>query len=118
MPLHIVAPCPKKPSSLSLYWNADQGSMLQDDVDEACQELQEILASQTRHALVRPSRHDEHLIARTNNPLPHDASFVPLHQAVSNLHVSDTRAKHRPRSFSVGDSRNHQTHYKVVSLVH
>ncbi|KAI8381586.1 uncharacterized protein BYT42DRAFT_545454 [Radiomyces spectabilis] len=108
MALNILAPCPKKPSSLRFYTNAQDAEM-----DDACQELRQILASQSRQ-LVRPI-HD-HVIVRTDNPLPHDSSFIPLHQAVTHLHVSDT--PNRPRSFSVGDQPRKSMNYKVLSMVH
>ena len=95
--MNIIAPRPKKPSSYNTLWNEE---------DEACQELRQILASHSNMM-------EDLAIIRTNNPLPHDHSFVPhLHQAVSQLSVSDIK---RPRSFSVGDSRNYNN---VISLVH
>jgi hypothetical protein len=88
--MNIIAPRPKKPSSYNSIWNEE---------DEACQELRQILASHSNMM-------EDLAIIRTNNPSPH--------QAVSQLSVSEVK---RPRSFSVGDSRNYPFN-NVISLVH
>lgn len=94
--MNIIAPLPKKPSSYNY-------NMLVED-DEACQELRQILNS---HSNMMEE------ITRTDNPLPNDTSFTPIHQAV--LTVSDTsRIISRPRSFSVGDSKS----FTVINLVY
>lgn len=99
--MNIIAPRPKKPSSYNSLWNEE---------DEACQELRQILASHSNMLM------EDFAITRTNNPLPHDRSFVPHlhHQAVTQLSVNEVK---RPRSFSVGDSRNYPFN-NVISLVH
>ncbi|OBZ88341.1 hypothetical protein A0J61_03599 [Choanephora cucurbitarum] len=99
--MNIVAPRPKKPSS---YTTKDAWT---EDNDEACQELRQILFAS--HSTIMEDLN----ITRTSNPLPHDTCFVPIHQAVSHLSVTDTTKHGRPRSFSVGDSRNN-----YISLVH
>ncbi|SAM01497.1 hypothetical protein [Absidia glauca] len=124
--MNIIAPCPKKPTSmLQQDWNSSRHvhhQQHQDDmVDDACFELRQILQNQGhyRHyctttvttnevAAATTTRLDEPLIPRTNNPLPLDSSFVPLHQ---NPSVCPS-VQHRPRSLSVGDSR------PVMNLVH
>ncbi|KAI8972340.1 hypothetical protein BDB01DRAFT_810319 [Pilobolus umbonatus] len=93
--MHIIAPCPKKPSLYSL--------LTEEEVDEACQELRQILT--THH-----HKMDDNSIIRTTNPLPYDSSFIP------NIHSLHVDTKHRPRSFSVGDSRNSLN--KISNLVH
>ncbi|KAI8996984.1 hypothetical protein BDB01DRAFT_892598 [Pilobolus umbonatus] len=106
---HVIAPCPKKPSPVrSKYINSSSVEM--NDVEDACLELQQILQSQSRHFFQHmhtyPHRPvDEHFIARTGNPLIQDSSFIPLHQAVSQLQVSDSVG--RPRSYSVDNTRNY-----------
>ncbi|KAG0179696.1 hypothetical protein DFQ28_000170 [Apophysomyces sp. BC1034] len=65
--------------------------------EDACQELRQILET---HPVMLSIKADEQLIVRTGNPLPQDSSFIPLHQAVSHLQVSEKPS--RPRSFSVG----------------
>ncbi|KAI8394102.1 uncharacterized protein BYT42DRAFT_30803 [Radiomyces spectabilis] len=97
MSLHIVAPCPQKPSSVHCFhWQAVNEPTTNDtqlnNLEDACRELQQILAS--HHQFMFPhqgmqSKSDSQLIARTANPLPHDSSFIPLHQAVAELQVSD-----------------------------
>ncbi|GAN05111.1 hypothetical protein MAM1_0082c04580 [Mucor ambiguus] len=101
--MNIIAPLPKKPSSYSqqYFWSEN---------DEACQELRQILTSHT-------SMMEDLAIIRTNNPLPNDSSFIPLHQAVSHLSVTSDSKIIRPRSFSVGDSRNYSFN-TTISLVH
>ncbi|KAG2209127.1 hypothetical protein INT46_004635 [Mucor plumbeus] len=99
--MNIIAPLPKKPSSYTQnFWTED---------DEACQELRQILNSHTNMM-------EDLAIIRTNNPLPNDSSFIPIHQAVSHLSVSDSKII-RPRSFSVGDSRNYSFN-TAINLVH
>lgn len=99
--MNIIAPLPKKPSSYTQhFWTED---------DEACQELRQILNSHTNMM-------EDLTIIRTNNPLPNDSSFIPIHQAVSHLSVSDSKII-RPRSFSVGDSRNYSFN-TAINLVH
>ncbi|OAD77953.1 hypothetical protein PHYBLDRAFT_164832 [Phycomyces blakesleeanus NRRL 1555(-)] len=150
----IVAPCPKKPSALRTYTNYyDQAfDFTSDDVQDACQELRQILAHSRPQQPTTPTvvaaptpltatplpaqphyyysntmsaprsfiRPLEHPIVRTGNPLPQDSSFIPLHQAVSHLQVSDCPpgVKHRPRSYSVGDHRNQQFLQTPINLVH
>lgn len=99
--MNIIAPRPKKPSTYNIWTEEEQDN-------DACQELRQILCSYSH-------KREDLAIIRTNNPLPNDTSFVPIHQAVSHLSVSDT--KNRPRSFSVGDSRNYPFN-SVISLVH
>lgn len=104
--MNLVAPCPKKPSSTGrsyVHWLSEtsRNNIDMEDVEDACLELQQILQYQQQYRL----HHNEHLITRTGNPLIQDSSFIPLHQAVSQLHVSDTTTR-RPRSYSVGDPRN------------
>jgi hypothetical protein len=101
--MNIIAPRPKKPSSYSIW-------IEQEEENDACQELRQILGSHSNMM-------EDLAIIRTNNPLPNDTSFVPIHQAVSHLSVSDSSQKNRPRSFSVGDSRNYPFN-SVISLVH
>lgn len=99
--MNIIAPLPKKPSSYN------RNMWLEDD--EACQELRQILNSHSNMM-------EEYCITRTNNPLPNDTSFTPIQQAV--VSVSDaSKMIHRPRSFSVGDSKSF-TFNSVISLVH
>lgn len=99
--MNIIAPLPKKPSSYN------HKTWLEDD--EACQELQQILNS---HSNLMMEEYNNN-ITRTNNPLPNDTSFTPIV-----LSVQDTsRMIHRPRSFSVGDSKSF-TFNSVISLVH
>lgn len=115
MQLSVIAPCPKKPSTVPTVGSNQLESKHIDmgDVEDACLELQQILQSQTRHLFQQqqqflytyPNTIDEHFITRTGNPLIQDSSFFPLHQAVSQLHVTDTNG--RPRSYSVDDTRNH-----------
>jgi hypothetical protein len=96
--MNIIAPCPQKPS---LYSHKDE------DLDEACQELRQILTS--------PYTYDPFSIVRTNNPMPHDTSFVPTS---FNIQQEEYIANpHRPRSFSAGDSTKYPL-LKVISLVH
>lgn len=85
--MNIVAPRPQKPSCYNYIWNQE---------DEACQELRQILASHSNMM-------EDLAIIRTNNPLPHEQVFS----------VSEVK---RPRSFSVGDSRNYS--FNNISLVH
>ncbi|KAI9321483.1 hypothetical protein BX666DRAFT_2023612 [Dichotomocladium elegans] len=86
--MNIVAPCPKKPSSIY----SPHPSIRHGD-DDVCQELRQILTANHYYS--------QEEIARTGNPLPQDSSFiVPLH------HLQVSEAKLRPRSYSVGD-RNH-----------
>lgn len=87
--MNVIAPRPKKPSG-SIYW---LNNNIQQD---ACLELQQILHCQN------PFNNNSSCIIRTGNPLVQDSSFIPLHQAVSQLSVS-----RRPRSYSVGDPRDH-----------
>jgi C4-type Zn-finger protein len=101
--MNIIAPRPKKASSYSLWTE-------QEEDNDACQELRQILSSYSH-------KMEDLTIIRTNNPLPNDTSFVPIHQAVSHLSVSENSQKHRPRSFSVGDSRNYPFN-SAISLVH
>ncbi|KAG0170647.1 hypothetical protein DFQ30_002218 [Apophysomyces sp. BC1015] len=89
---HIIAPCPKKPLR-SFFMDEMEWSH-----EDACQELRQILET---HPVMLSIKADEQLIVRTGNPLPQDSSFIPLHQAVSHLQVSEKPS--RPRSFSVGD---------------
>lgn len=91
--MNVIAPRPKKPSSIN-YWLNNNNKML--DVQDACVELQQILNCQNSF------NNNSSCITRTGNPLVQDSSFIPLHQAVSQLTVS-----RRPRSYSVGDPRNH-----------
>ncbi|KAI8339009.1 hypothetical protein BC941DRAFT_421840 [Chlamydoabsidia padenii] len=94
---NIIAPCPKKPTAVL------QPSLnRQDEVDDACTELRQIL-QQSRHYgnLLLDDDQDGLLIPRTNNPLPLDSSFVPVRLPT-----------YRPRSLSVGDSR------PLINLVH
>ncbi|KAI8069092.1 uncharacterized protein B0P05DRAFT_474792 [Gilbertella persicaria] len=103
--MNIVAPRPKKPSS---YTTASD--IWTEEDNEACQELRQILLAS--HSTMMEDLN----IIRTSNPLPHDTCFVPIHQTVSHLSVTDTTTTaklNRPRSFSVGDSRNN-----YISLVH
>ncbi|KAI9300942.1 hypothetical protein BJ944DRAFT_243728 [Cunninghamella echinulata] len=107
--MNIVAPCPKKPSSLQDYHSTQR-----QQEDDAYNELRQILQSQSRHYC--PIRLDDPIITRTTNPLPFDSSFIPLHQAVSHLQVSSSsnerHVNNRPRSLSVGNSR------PMANLVH
>ncbi|KAI8337704.1 hypothetical protein BC941DRAFT_513541 [Chlamydoabsidia padenii] len=111
--MNIIAPCPQKPTSLLQQdWNSSRYVQHQDDmVDDACYELRQILQQSQgphyRHYCTNTTCH-EPLIPRTNNPLPLDSSFVPLHQNTATTVYNP----HRPRSLSVGDSR------PVVNLVH
>lgn len=92
MQTNLIAPCPKKPSSSYSRnnWLYDS-SYLQD----ACLELQQILVGTTVGL-------NENLIARSRNPLTQDESFfIPLHQAVSQLQISDMIQ--RPKSYCVGE---------------
>lgn len=90
--MNVIAPRPKKPSSI--YWLNNNNTM--QHVQDACLELQQILHSQNSLGS------NSSCIIRTGNPLVQDSSFIPLHQAVSQLSVS-----RRPRSYSVGDPRDH-----------
>ncbi|KAI8880459.1 hypothetical protein K501DRAFT_286853 [Backusella circina FSU 941] len=96
MQLNVIAPCPKKPSGMAQLFESKE--------DDACLELRQILHSPSYHCILNSP--DEHIITRTGNPLVQDSSFIPLHQAVSQLHVNDATLR-RPRSYSVGDYRNH-----------
>ncbi|SAM01291.1 hypothetical protein [Absidia glauca] len=83
--MNIIAPSPQKPTTVV--------HSSQDEMDDACSELRQILQqSQANRTLCLD---DPRLIPRTNNPLPLDSSFVPLHQT----RLPDT---YRPRSLSVG----------------
>jgi hypothetical protein len=103
--MNIIAPRPQKPSFNYNYWN---------EQDEACQELRQILLA------AAASSHQQQMevadlstIIRTNNPLPLDSSFIPSSSASVTVDQQFHEVK-RPRSFSVGDSRN----FSVISLVH
>ncbi|KAK4521348.1 SUMO conjugating enzyme Hus5 [Mucor velutinosus] len=108
--MNVIAPCPLKPSFTGRNnsraehcWVGFYDKINLDDVQDACKEIQQILQYQS-HQQQQPQQ-----IARTGNPLVQDSSFIPLHQAVSQLQVSRTSEMKRPRSFSMGDPpRNHQ----------
>lgn len=115
--MNIIAPRPTKPSYHYNYWN---------EQDEACQELRQILLAAASASSFQQQMQQEEQdvvddtsfnIIRTNNPLPLDSSFIPSSNStqttVQNLVTSVSEVK-RPRSFSVGDSRN----FSVISLVH
>lgn len=127
--MNIIAPCPKKPTSLLQQdWNSTT-FLQQNEVDDACFELRQILQCQggSRHYCTT-LRLDDPIITRTNNPLPMDSSFVPLQQqpmAQNHPMTIDTTYQqqqqqqqpklptvNRPRSLSVGVTR------PVVNLVH
>ncbi|OBZ81435.1 hypothetical protein A0J61_10518 [Choanephora cucurbitarum] len=105
MQLDLIAPCPKKPTMTTMThkkedcWLSTRDFMDLEDVQNACLELQQIL-----HYQDHSQRHNENSIVRAGNPLIQDSSFIPLHQAVSQLHLSDTSK--RPRSLSVGEPRH------------
>ncbi|KAI8988577.1 hypothetical protein BDF20DRAFT_856520 [Mycotypha africana] len=139
--MNIVAPRPKKATHYYTTVNTaphntypmrntsslhNTNTYKDEDEEEACQELRQILASQSVMMGEQWSS-----IARTNNPLPNDTSFLPttFKQAVSqhlsttttnsnNSVLSDVANKNgRQRSFSVNDSRNYPFK-SVISLVH
>lgn len=133
MQMQVIAPCPKKPSSSSSsstggsssnyyyydnnnYWSNNNMNL---DIQDACLELQQILSSTWSSLGVQQQEYYDN-ITRTGNPLVQDSSFIPscdantLHQAVSQLSVSPSTSTvvaptttGRPRSYSVGDPRNH-----------
>ncbi|CAO3675817.1 unnamed protein product [Rhizopus stolonifer] len=84
--MNIIAPCPQKSSRYNFFLTEEQ-------VDEACQELRQILATTNKAT-------EEFSIVRTNNPLPHDSSFI-----IPNTHATAPVIEPRPRSFSMGNSR-------------
>lgn len=102
-PTQIVAPCPQKWSSAaaaSLGLKKDHSDQA---VQEAYQELRQILAAQSSSSSVVKQDDEEQpfLIARTDNPLPQDSTFLtPLQDNTK-----------RPRSFSVGDPRLRWVHW-------
>ncbi|CEG64526.1 hypothetical protein RMATCC62417_01481 [Rhizopus microsporus] len=101
--MNIIAPCPQKPSRYNYYAIGDQA-------DEACQELRQILASSNKMV-------EELSIARTNNPMPNDTSFIIPNVQQSNVNED----RHRPRSFSMGDTRAHfisQAKFVVSNLAY
>ncbi|EIE81175.1 hypothetical protein RO3G_05880 [Rhizopus delemar RA 99-880] len=83
--MNIIAPCPQKPSRYNYYF-------IEEQVDEACQEIRQILTTSNKMT-------EEYSIIRTNNPMPHDSSFIIPNQPSVSLNES------RPRSFSLGNSR-------------
>lgn len=95
MQVNLIAPCPKKPSSTNKgnsNWYYDPIHL--EDVKDACLELQQILQYNASFS--------ENIIARTRNPMTQDSSFIiPLHQAVSQLHITETIQ--RPKSYCVGE---------------
>ncbi|ORY89977.1 hypothetical protein BCR43DRAFT_499789 [Syncephalastrum racemosum] len=108
MPLPIVAPCPQKPRCDMLqlrYFNTSQGEeqdsydpaavvCLHDEyVQDACQELRQILAQST---LLQENQ----LITRTHNPLPQDSSFMKSSSTTIIKHQASIR---RPRSLTFLD---------------
>ncbi|ORZ12265.1 hypothetical protein BCR42DRAFT_420323 [Absidia repens] len=120
--MNIIAPCPKKPTSLLQQdWNSTT-FVQQNEVDDACFELRQILQCQGSRHYCTTLRLDDPIITRTNNPLPLDSSFVPLQQQPlpqNHSIVNDTTQQqqqlstvNRPRSLSVGVTR------PVVNLVH
>lgn len=117
--MNVVAPCPLKPSStgknnsrVDHCWAGFFDKINLDDVQDACMEIQQILQYQT-HQQQQPQQ-----IARTGNPLVQDSSFIPLHQAVSQLQVSRTSEMKRPRSFSVGDPPRNQQYLMQSTASH
>jgi hypothetical protein len=106
----VVAPLPKKPSSVTCvdnwlnHYNIKHNIDIQ-DVEDACLELQQILKSSSSNSNTNTTIN--YYITRTGNPLVQDSSFIPLHQAVSQLSISsNNQESRRPRSYSVGDHRN------------
>ncbi|KAI7901363.1 uncharacterized protein BX663DRAFT_544134 [Cokeromyces recurvatus] len=100
----IIAPCPKKPSSTK---RKDYETLLKENIDfedinEAYQELQQILEYQQTKA----NNYDNFIITRTENPLIQDSSFIPSIQTFSQPNVMK-----RIRSYSVDDS--HAVLYEV-----
>lgn len=111
--MNVVAPLPKKPSSNSGRNWFDHYDAQNIDMQDACLELQQILlCSASSSYFDSPNLY----IARSGNPLVQDSSFIPLHQAVSQLSVASPPVHQqqqqqelvtkRPRSYSVGDNRN------------
>ncbi|CEP14039.1 hypothetical protein [Parasitella parasitica] len=117
--MNVVAPCPLKPSGTGRYrridycWSSFHDEINLDDVQDACMEIQQILQSDQHH-----QSQQQQYIARTGNPLVQDSSFIPLHQAVSQLQVSNTSEIKRPRSFSVGDPPRSHHHMMQPSTLH
>ncbi|KAI8382415.1 hypothetical protein BD560DRAFT_386537 [Blakeslea trispora] len=105
MQIDLIAPCPKKPASTATNHDEDycllsaKNSIDLEDVQNACLEIRQIL-----HYQDSSQRHNENFIVRAGNPLIQDSSFVPLHQALSQLHIFE--ASRRPRSLSIGTPRN------------
>ncbi|KAI9260168.1 hypothetical protein BY458DRAFT_516782 [Sporodiniella umbellata] len=90
--MNIIAPCPQKSSRYPYFFTEEL-------VDEACQELRQILATSNKVT-------DGYSIVRTNNPMPYDSSFV-----VPNTHAASPVNEPRPRSFSMGNSRMFSAHH-------
>ncbi|KAI7872329.1 hypothetical protein BDF14DRAFT_486022 [Spinellus fusiger] len=143
MVILILAPYPKKPSTLRTDHHDQAFEFIGEDVQDACQELRQILAhsrqqhqqqqyqqqqqqylyqmqlqQQQQQIMVRPCKPMEQPIVRTSNPLPQDSSFIPLHQAVSHLQVSECPVKHRPRSYSSCPLDNLTEHIQAVCIYH
>ncbi|KAL1929273.1 hypothetical protein VTP01DRAFT_2332 [Rhizomucor pusillus] len=107
VPHKIVCPCPKKLSAPFTSYRSEESAI--HDEEAACNELRQILMQQ-----YNTQEQQQQLIARTDNPLPHDSSFiVPLHQ----LQLGDTK-HYRPRSYSAGDHTSRSFSYKTASIVH
>ncbi|KAI8093844.1 uncharacterized protein BX664DRAFT_330723 [Halteromyces radiatus] len=104
--MNIIAPCPQKPSYL-LQQDWNNSSFVQDEVDDACYELRQILLQSQNNTKPICVCLDDPIITRTNNPLPLDSSFVP-YQAIQ----AAIEPNRRPRSLSVGNTR------PMASLVH
>ncbi|CAO3657416.1 unnamed protein product [Mucor hiemalis] len=111
--MNVVAPLPKKPSSNNGRNWFDHYDAQNIDMQDACLELQQILLCSASSSCFDSSNF---YITRSGNPLVQDSSFIPLHQAVSQLSVvspplnqqqpQQELVTKRPRSYSVGDRRN------------
>ncbi|KAG2217868.1 hypothetical protein INT45_012783 [Circinella minor] len=138
MPVQIVAPCPKRPTSSSStsthnIYNNNQ------EIQDAChQELRQILNSNIKQAnhpinilnntttttttmnnttsCQLPEVSEQQIIPRTDNPLPQDMSFFTT--TIQPYLPSTKTYHHRPRSYSVGDNSYYIYVKKNNDLVH
>ena len=134
MPVQIVAPCPKRPTSSSTSTNNIYNN--NQEIQDAChQELRQILNSSMKQPNLPasiittttmnntitsqiPEVSEQQIIPRTDNPLPQDMSFFT---AAIQPCLPSTRyhhQQHRPRSYSVGDNSYYLYVKKNNDLVH
>jgi hypothetical protein len=85
----IIAPCPKKPSSSKPTVQYELGQFDINDIQDACLELQQILANTT--CIYQPT--EPQFIIRANNPLVQDSCFIPHKQRRPRSHSVDYKTQ-------------------------